>query len=409
MKIAATGFVSEKAGSVASANALLLRALIKSGHTVHFFSKASFIDPRPAVGADATGFRFVDVDNVFFDRLRRRLERIPIIGMLACRIDAWSYNRKLIRVIGKHHQESRYDVCLWMGDYASGRVKGLPSISFAQGAPGSDARSIIDRKETIIAVAGKTTWLKWRILSMLRLSRWGLPPFRHSDHFIVGSTVSKDLLVQQYKIDPKNASTLPYPIDLELFKPSEERRIEKSSTALRVLWLGRIVPRKRLEIFLEGSSLAIEQGLDLHLTIVGQVGFIPGYEKLIHAFPHPHRLTWIESLPRRDIPSLFHRHDVLCQPSDEENFGSSVAEAQACGIPVIVGATNGNRDYLCDQDIELTDDDPESLSMAFFELAGRSSNMPAKNQSQSTRFAQETFALDKVVQQLEEILKMQIQ
>ena len=42
---------------------------------------------------------------------------------------------------------------------------------------------------------------------------------------------------------------------------------------------------------------------------------------------------------------------MLAQPSDEENFGSSVAEAQACGLPVIVGATNGNADYLCGRDI----------------------------------------------------------
>ena len=43
------------------------------------------------------------------------------------------------------------------------------------------------------------------------------------------------------------------------------------------LWLGRIVPRKRLDLFLAGSELAIRQGVDLRLTIVGGVGFIPGY------------------------------------------------------------------------------------------------------------------------------------
>ena len=39
---AVTGFVSEQAGSVASANALLLRELLLRGHEVHFFSKASY-------------------------------------------------------------------------------------------------------------------------------------------------------------------------------------------------------------------------------------------------------------------------------------------------------------------------------------------------------------------------------
>jgi glycosyltransferase involved in cell wall biosynthesis len=36
---------------------------------------------------------------------------------------------------------------------------------------------------------------------------------------------------------------------------------------------------------------------------------------------------------------------VLVQPSEDENFGSAVAEALACGTPVVLGSSNGTGDY----------------------------------------------------------------
>ena len=95
MKLAVTGFVSEQAGSVASANALLLRELLLRGHEVHFFSKASFVDPRSAVG-ERPGFRFFDVTNFGPDQFRRRVEKIPFVGFPAGLYDAWTYNRLLV-------------------------------------------------------------------------------------------------------------------------------------------------------------------------------------------------------------------------------------------------------------------------------------------------------------------------
>ena len=74
------------------------------------------------------------------------------------------------------------------------------------------------------------------------------------------------------------------------------------------------------------------------------------------------RLTWKKAIPRQEVPSLLRAHGVIVQPSNEEDFGSSVAEAQACGLPVIVGLTNGNADYLCSRDIHLKDDRPKTLA-----------------------------------------------
>ena len=97
-------------------------------------------------------------------------------------------------------------------------------------------------------------------------------------------------------------------------------------------------------------------------------------------------------------------HDVLAQPSDEENFGSSVAEAQACGLQVIVGATNGNADYLCERDIHLSDDRPETYARALATMCRRQELNTGDDFLESRRVAEAHFHIDRVVKRLMMVL-----
>lgn len=391
MRIAATGFVSASSGSVASANALLLRELLPAGVQVHFFSKASFVDPREAA-ENHPGFRFTDVDNRFADRLRQKTARVPLISTATRRADVATYNGQIVRAIQRAHARERFDLCLWFGDYARGRVEGIPTVSFGQGPPGTDARSIIRHFATIRALDGPLAAWKWRILAALRLSAVGLPPFRHSDHIIVGSAQSRRTLGERFGVSDDRTSSIPYPIDLATFSPGASR-----TPTRRCLWLGRIVPRKRLDLFLDGLAAAIREGQQVSGSVVGAVGFIKGYEKLLREFEFPDHLEWTPLIPRAQVPELLRAHDILIQPSEEEDFGSSVAEAQACGLPVIVGASNGNADYLSSNDIHLTGDCPSELATAMAKIRPE----PLVSRAAAERF----FAPSAVAAQLLSVLE----
>lgn len=400
MKLAVTGFVSDQAGSVASANALLLRGLLDRGCQITFFSKSSFVDPRPLVGSHAQ-FKFVEAENYWTDRIRAATSSLPILGGLTGILDAASYHRLLVHRMRSAHAKEKFDLCLWLGDYASARVPGLPTVSFVQGPPGTDARSILRHFDEIRELGGLPLALKWKLLAHLRLSRLGRPAFAPTDHFIVGSEQSRQTMERLYRIPAPTVSTLPYPIDLNLFRPAPA---ESASPALRCLWLGRIIPRKRLDLFLKGAVLAIKAGEDIRLTLVGDTGFVPGYEKWIAAFPYPDRLNWQRRIARAEVPGLLKTQDVLIQPSDEENFGSSVAEAQACGLPTIIGQTNGNADYLTPQDIRLADDEPTTLARALQTLAQRKRTGSLGNVSESRSAAETFFAIEHVTENLVQIL-----
>jgi len=400
LRIAATGYVSEQAGSVASASSLLLRALLERGHHITFFSKASFVDPRPAAKGHPN-FEFVDVDNRFADRLQKKLIRVPIVRWFARTFDTETYHHLLLKRMREANDRQRFDLCLWFGEYARGRLPGVPTVSNAQGAPGTDARSIARRYDEVVRLTGSYLALKWRVLAAIRLSPLGLPPFHYSDHIITASSVSQDGVHRLFGIPLERTDAVPYPIDLELFRLPET---PSPHEGIKCLWLGRIVPRKRLDLFLDGAAEAIRRGVDLRLTVVGDGGFVIGYDKLIREFPFPDRLIWKKFAPRNDIPALMHAHDILCQPSEEEDFGSSVAEAQACGLPVIVGATNGCRDYLSPRDIHLSDYRPETLADAYAEMAARKAENRWGDPRESRRCAEENFRLVRVVDRFEKIL-----
>lgn len=399
MHLAATGFVSATDGSVAGANALLLQGLLDLGVRITFFSKPSFVDPRQAIPPHEN-FHFVDTTNTVADQTRVRLDPVPVANFLARRLDAATYNRNLVRSIRAHHTTTPFDAALWLGDFARGRAPDVPSISFVQGPPGTDARSIARHHAQIRRLCGLPRAVGYRAFAALRLARFGLPPMRASDHFIVGSHQSQRTFTELFGIASERISTLPYPIDLDTFRPAES---PPATGPLRCLWLGRIVPRKRLDVFLDGAALAISRGLDLQLTLLGRATLIPELESLISAFPHPDRLHRIENVPRSEVPAILRAHDVLVQPSDEENFGSSVAEAQACGIPVIVGSTNGNADYLSEFDIHLPDDNPASLADALATIASRRSDPALAPTVRAT--AEQHFESKQIAKDLRDIIE----
>jgi glycosyltransferase involved in cell wall biosynthesis len=394
MRLAVTGYVSADSGSVAGANALLLPGLLEAGHEVVFFSKSSFVDPRPVVDARPAlraQFAFVEADNRLTDRLRARGESVPFLGRVLRVLDAAQYHRLLVQRMAAGHAARPFDVVLWLGDYARGGVPGVPCVSFAQGPPGTDARSVLRRWGEIRRFTSPWEAWGWWVLSHLRLSPLGLPPLRFSDRVIVGSRQSAGTLAADYRFPRERIDILPYPVDPGLFRPPAVAPVHAPGGPLRVLWLGRIIPRKRLDVFLDGACEAVRRGVDLRLTVVGSAsGLIRGYRRMIEEFPMRGLLTHLASVPRAEVPALFARHDVLVQPSEEENFGSSVAEAQACGLPVVVGSSNGNADYLCERDIRLKEDSPAALADALEAIRAPS------DPRISRRHAEQTFAPDKI-------------
>lgn len=399
-----TGFVSEQAGSVASANALILKQLIRSEYPITFYSKPEFVDPRPCLAEAGLLDRvqFVDCTNYLTNALRKRLATgSRICTLLLSAIDSSQYNR----LLGRKLQASTEGINLWLGDWAKSRAF-RPNVSFVQGPPGTDARSVFERMDTFRQLISSAFAIQLRIFAWWKL-HYGLPKFSNSDFIIVGSKWSKQCLVDRYRIPTKRIAVIPYPIDLEMFSPGT---VNKSVDGpLKALWVGRFAPRKRLEVFLKGLELALDCGAEVEALIVGSSGFVPGYEALLTNFKYPKRLKHMRVVERQNMPMIMRDYDIAVQPSDEENFGSTIAEALACGLPVIVGATNGTSDYICDRSVQLTDNTPQALAEEFLRMESLKRKGLLMDAMPSRKVAESYFSIKYVSSLLEDVLDEAVQ
>ena len=356
LRIAFYGFAEREAGSVSSAGYVILQELLERGHQIDFFGKRSFAFPT---GLEAyPNFRLINAE--------RLLERWfgqachfgnGILRKIAGPLTAAQTRRNIPSAIRVEHQKSPYDVCLYFGTWAFDRVATLPTISWIQGPPGTDSRSIARQARQLRRLEGTVRYLLLRLFAGYR-ETIGRPPFQYSDAVICGSSWAAED-VRPFLASSVSIEALPYPIDLNTFTAMKQR--QQTPT---VLWAGRSVPRKRLDLFLDACSSLLDAGRVFDIRVVGGFSFAPGYQRLIDTFRYPDRLNYSAVVPRDQMPDLYRQASVLVQPSEDENFGSAVAEALACGTPVVVGPTNGTSDYAGNAGFKFLTYDTSSVASA---------------------------------------------
>ena len=76
----------------------------------------------------------------------------------------------------------------------------------------------------------------------------------------------------------------------------------------------------------------------LHLVMAGpdQAGWRPALERQAQELGIASRVTWTGMLSGDLKMGAFHAAEVFVLPSHQENFGIAVAEALACGLPVLI-------------------------------------------------------------------------
>lgn len=399
LRIACSGLVGAEDGSVASAGFEILNELLRRGHEVDFFSKRTYVYPKRLLEHPRFAYHACDQPRLDFVIARLRHEYAHWLGM---QIGNAMYMRRIVRRMTNHHRNRSYDVELFLGQWAYGRVPRLPVVSWVQGPPGTDSRSVIRHRADIQRLCGWPEYAKLRAYSWYRGSRLGQPPFGHTDVTICGSRSSKETLVVRYNRPALGVRVLPYPVDLQAFRPPTT---SCDGAPREMLWVGRIVPRKRLDLFLDAGAELIRAGTNLELTVIGGYPFARGYHELIERFPFPDRLTYIPRLAREEVRHRLQRATVLVQPSEEENFGSSIAEALACGTPVVLGPSNGTGDYMGDGGERFNEYSAASVAGAIRRVLGLVAHGSDGMRVKARKAAVEHFGVEWVVDRLEDILR----
>lgn len=105
-----------------------------------------------------------------------------------------------------------------------------------------------------------------------------------------------------------------------------------------ILFVGRMHPIKGCDILIKSFSEVALLDDNIHLVMAGpdHENQISTLKKLTLQLGISHRVTWTGMLQGDAKWEVFHMAEVLCLPSHHENFGVVVAEALACGKPVLI-------------------------------------------------------------------------
>jgi glycosyltransferase involved in cell wall biosynthesis len=184
-----------------------------------------------------------------------------------------------------------------------------------------------------------------------RLERWIARGRRGLDYFLVKRTFSsviavsdemKRVLVAKYGFREsqirviRNGAGLP----TQMPEPVFPRGI------LRVGTVGRLVPVKGLDLFLEVASVVRRQIPTVRFSILGEG---PLHAELTRRAAELHLGDGMEFLAPRPDPFAYYRSlDVYLNTSRHEGLPLSVVEAMACGTPVISAAVGGIPEIVTD-------------------------------------------------------------
>jgi len=126
-------------------------------------------------------------------------------------------------------------------------------------------------------------------------------------------------------------ATIPNGVDV----PDDLNRIDRNGE-LRLLFIGRLDPKKGIEALLKACSLA-DSPPPWRLAIAGwgPPEYVSQLKEQIHALGLSGRVEMLGAVLSKEKKRLFERSDVALVPSYTENFAIVVAEALAHGVPVI--------------------------------------------------------------------------
>lgn len=137
---------------------------------------------------------------------------------------------------------------------------------------------------------------------------------------------------------------IPHAVDL----PDTPERRRAAGEPLRVLYLSRLDPKKRLTVLLDAIYLLRRRGTPVHLMIGGD-GDHNYRAAVMHRIENLNlsdAVTFLGWLTKDAAARVRASADLFVLPSAQENFGIAVAEAMASGLPVIVSERVALAEYV---------------------------------------------------------------
>jgi len=163
----------------------------------------------------------------------------------------------------------------------------------------------------------------------------------------VGKKLARD--ISNFRSDLQDKLVhIPHGIDIGLFHPIPDNKMNLEEIGWNpqkknLLCIANLYHGKGVDILIRAFS-SISDRKKCHLHIVSPAGSKEAKSKidqLINQHKLHHQVTFYDSMKQNRLVNLIRSADLLISPSRKEGFGLVVAEAIACGTPVLATRSGG--------------------------------------------------------------------
>lgn len=172
-------------------------------------------------------------------------------------------------------------------------------------------------------------------------------------------------------IPANRVQAVPVGVDVGRFQCRAVPDVE--TPGLRFVFVGNASPLKGVDVLMAAVRRLRAAGVPFSLTLIGGVAEAVRDDDV-------NRLPWMS---HDRLPAELSRHDVLVLPSFFDSFGMVVAEAMACGLPVIVTDNVGSKEMIAPEvnGLMISPGDPQTLADAMNWFLNHRERLPQMSKS----------------------------
>jgi len=223
-------------------------------------------------------------------------------------------------------------------------------------------------------------------------------------------------VLRELGLDPlaERVRVVPLGTDPAQFRPGLDTREVKARYRLEngkwVLTVARLEAYKGIDTSLKAVAAVRKAGHEIGYLVVGAGKKKDAFKKLAEELGIADAVRFVGTVPEKDLPALYNTAEAYlgvsrrAEGSRVEGFGIALAEASACGLPVIAGRSGGVAEAVQEGETGFVVDpeDPNGTAEALTRLL--SDQLLARRLGQAGRKAVEThYNWDRVVRDLREI------
>jgi phosphatidyl-myo-inositol dimannoside synthase len=178
---------------------------------------------------------------------------------------------------------------------------------------------------------------------------------RSANAVIANSNFTRDLLLQDWNVPPDRVRLLHPGVDCEYFHPAppdtEARKRFGWEGRQVILTVGRLQRRKGQDVMVEVVARLRERFPNLLYAIVGDGDERPRLNEIVTRLGVASHVQFLGEVKDSELLHCYQQCDMFALPNravgkDVEGFGMVLLEAQACGRPVLTGASGGTAETM---------------------------------------------------------------